>query len=339
MITYDIIYLTNLPSFYKINLFNRVAKRKRIFIVFFNDKSPDRNDDFYKGDRHFDWISLDGKFLIIKIITILKLLKRIEYNSLIISGWDNILCWFSAFTSPKIKNAIVVESSVFESKTNGLKGVMKRIFLGRIFKSYVPGKSQEELLINLDFKGNIVTTKGVGIINLVKQPIYLPKVQVKNFIYVGRLSPEKNLEYLLNIFNRLPDYTLNIIGYGPLEARLKKIASKNIKFHGAIDNSVLTTYLNNNDALILPSLSEPWGLVVEEALNNGLPVIVSEKVGCASEILIQDFNGIIFSLTEPNGLQKAILKMCDIIYFNDMRINISQLDFEKTAEFQISCYL
>jgi glycosyltransferase involved in cell wall biosynthesis len=102
---------------------------------------------------------------------------------------------------------------------------------------------------------------------------------------------------------------------------------------------LLTVYYSENDVLILPSLSEPWGLVVEEALNNGLPVIISEKVGCMSEIIVHDYNGIIFSLSEPDNLQKAILRMANVNYYNTLRMNISQMDFEKAAEQQVNTYL
>jgi len=336
---YDLIYITDIPAFYKINLFNRIAKSRKIFVIFLKDHHSDRNADFYTGGRNFDWILLNRKLLINKIIILIRLLRSSDYRSLIIGGWDNVLYWISAFISPRSKNAVVVESSIIESKTNGLLGILKRVFLSRISKSYTPGKAHKKLMQKLHFKGTIIITKGVGISNFSKQPAYNAKEQVKNFIFVGRLSREKNLEYLVNTFNKFPDYILNIIGYGPLESKLKKIALKNIKFHGAIENSLLTNYYLENDALILPSLSETWGLVVEEALNNGLPVIISENVGCLYDIIIPDYNCRVFSLSESNSLQKAILRMTDINYYNNLRRNISKMDFEEAAELQVRSYL
>jgi glycosyltransferase involved in cell wall biosynthesis len=339
MTDYDIIYLTNIPAFYKINLFNRIVENRKIFVVFIEDNSRDRNDDFVKGDRNFDYVTLDGKNIMSQILIIKKLLRRLNYQVLIIDGWDYVLYWFSAFMSPKKKNAVVVESSIFDSQTSGLKGLFKKIYLSRISKSYASGTSQKQLLHALRFKGSIVITRGVGIFNFNKQPTYCPKEEIKNFIFVGRLSSEKNLEFLIQTFNKLPEYNLNIVGYGPLESKLKKIAFPNVKFHGAIDNTLLQSFYNENDALILPSISEVWGLVVEEALNNGLPVIVSDKVGCAGEILIPEYNGIIFSLSEDQSLKEAIIKMADVEYHNKLRSNISQMDYERTAEYQVACYL
>ncbi|MBN1186668.1 MAG: glycosyltransferase family 4 protein [Bacteroidales bacterium] len=339
MKSYNIIYLTDIPSFYKVNLLNKIAEKRNLLVIFLHDISPNRNNDFYNGDRKFDWISFAEESVPCQIIKLSKLLRKTEYNSLIICGWRYSIFWFSAFISPKWKNSVVVESSINESKTEGLKGNIKRIFLSRISKSYVPGKSQELLLKNLSFKGEIIITKGVGIFRIQEQPVYYSKNEVKNFIFVGRLSPEKNLEYLIRTFNDFPDLTLNIIGFGPLEMQLKKIAMRNTKFFGAVGNSSLPDYYRKNDALILPSISEVWGLVVEEALNNGLPVIISEKVGCGSEIIVPDYNGIIFSLSETRSLEEAILKMLDIRYYNSLRYNISRMDFNKVVQHQVDCYL
>lgn len=56
------------------------------------------------------------------------------------------------------------------------------------------------------------------------------------------------------------------------------------------------------------SKSEPWGLVIEEAMNNGLPVIVSNKVGCSIDLVAEDVNGIIFDLDDRNSLKNAVLE-------------------------------
>lgn len=335
---YDIIYITNLPAFYKINLFNRIARHKRLLVVFTHDQSVQRNTDFYKGDRKFDFNSIAKKSSIGKIKYILHLLRKTKYKHLIIGGWDQFIFLFSAFLSPKLRNGVVIESSILESTTKGFKGLIKRVFLTRVSKAYVSGKSQEDLCKSLRFKGNIIKTKGVGIFNIVPQPPYKDKSSVRNFIYVGRLSPEKNLPFLIEIFNQYPLLTLNIVGFGAQEKLLKSIANKNIKFYGEVANRDLYKIYQQNDVFILSSMSEPWGMVVEEALNNGLPVIVSDKVGCAGEI-INDKNGIVFTLSNPQSLIDAIQNIQNIVYYNSLRLNISQMNFEKIAEKQVDCYL
>jgi len=335
---YDTIFITNLPSFYKINLFNRIAIHKKILVVFTHDYNIQRNEDFYKGSREFTFVSIANKSKLSKIIFILDLLKHTPYHHLIIGGWDQLVAWIAAFKSPRNKNGVVVESSIMESKTNGFKGLLKKLFFSRISKAYVSGKSQADLAKALGFKGQLIVTKGVGIFNIRPQPQYKVASSVKYFIYVGRLAPEKNLQYLIETFNQLPELTLNIVGFGPHELFLKSIAKQSIVFHGAIPNTELYKLYQQNDVLVLPSVSEPWGMVVEEAFNSGLPVIVSNKVGCAEEI-VNDSNGIIFKLSEPDGLRNAIMKIQEIEYYNSLRLNVCKMDFDKIAEEQVKCYL
>lgn len=335
----NLLFITNLPSFYKINLYNALNKRTNLFVIFTGGGKEVRNDDFFKGVKTFDYVFLPQKPLLKKLWYLYKTISQVGYNELILGGWDSIFLWTIVLCFSKRKNAVVVESSYLESKTNGIKGMIKKIFMKRISKVYASGKAQKDLVKKLGFKGTIVITKGVGLFNIVPQPPYIFKNKVENFLYVGRLSEEKNLKYLVNTFNGLPNLNLNIIGFGPMESVLRPIANRNIVFYGAINNSDLFRYYQENDVFILPSTSEPWGLVVEEALNNGLPVIVSDRVGCADEIIINDKNGIIFQLSQKDSLKNAILKITDISYYNELRKNISIMDFEKNAKTQVECYL
>ena len=335
---YDLIFVTNLPSFYKINLYNRINEKRRVFIIFTGDTAEVRNKDFFSGDYQFEFVHFSKETAWEKARKAHKIVKSLEYMELVIGGWDSITLWYLAFMCPRVKNSVVIESSYLESTTKSIRGMLKRIFLKRIKKAYVPGKSNAKLLQQLGFKNDIIMTKGVGIFNIVQQPEFSKRDRVKNFLYVGRLSPEKNLFALIEAFNDLPNLTLNIVGFGPLEDKIKTYISKNINYLGAVNNKQLPEIYKNNDVFILPSLSEVWGLVIEEALNNGLPVIASNYVGCGEEI-INDHNGIIFSLEVENDLKNSIIRMTDIDYYNRMRKNISEYNFYEIAEEQVNSYL
>lgn len=337
MINIDSVYITNLPAFYKINLFNRIAKKKRIAVIFTGDDPQGRNADFFLGNCEFHTLFLTNKGVLSQIRMVNSFFKKNKCGEIVLGGWDSLIYWFVCVFVSGYKS-LIVESSWKESSTTGIKSYLKKIFLSRISKAYVPGKSNRILLEKLHFKGIIVETKGVGIFNIVTQPSLKIKNNVCNYLYVGRLSPEKNLGFLISIFNSLPHYTLNIVGFGPEESHLKSIANSNIHFLGAIDNAKLPEIYQANDVFILPSMSEPWGLVVEEALNNGLPVIVSNKVGCAEEI-VNESNGLIFSLDDKDSLRSAIDRMSDISFYNNLKYNISKCNFEVIADNQVRCYL
>ena len=132
------------------------------------------------------------------------------------------------------------------------------------------------------------------------------------FLFVGKLIPKKRpllvLE-ALQILRSEQHITLWIIGDGPLDSEINSMISKNnlnVKRFGFINQSQLPKYYAAADCLILPSDGdETWGLVVNEAQACGLPAIVSNEVGCASELIIEGKTGWI--LHEPNANHLAYL--------------------------------
>ena len=331
------IIVTNIPAFYKIRLYNEVNKKIHLTVIFTDAIEASRNKDFVDGTIEFDYKILRGS-IIKKIRTALSVVQSIDYDELILGGWDHPVLWALAFRFPKCKNAFFIESSYFESRINGIKGFIKSLYVKRLSKIYASGKSQRKITDNLGFKGETVITKGVGVFNFIPQPDYKPKTEVKNYFYVGRFVEVKNLKFLISVFNELPQYNLYLAGFGEQEQELRRLAKENVHFLGAIDNKKLSTLYQQMDVFVLPSKSEPWGLVVEEALNNGIPVIVSDRVGCAEEI-INNSNGLIFHYNDKKEFVAAINKMAEIDLYNRLRKNISKLNFEEIEQAQIACYI
>lgn len=333
------VFLTNVPAFYKIRLYNRIAEQAKILVIFLRETNPGRNKDFYAEPRNFEWITLSAGTRRQQARDCVKLLKTIEYKELVIGGWDELAFWATAFFSPKEKNAVAVESSYLESTTTGPKAWLKRLYLSRISKAYCSGASNIKLVEMLGFRGNVVKTGGVGLYRRVPQPPFEARECVKNFLYVGRLSPEKNLEFLIRAFAKLPELTLNVVGFGPQETFLKSIAGTNVVFHGAVENSKLPAYYRENDVFVLPSKSEPWGMVVEEALNNGVPVLVSDRVGCAEEIVRECKTGSIFDAFSESDFLAAAHRISEPGFYNTLRKNIAERSPDATELAQIFCYL
>ena len=333
------IFITNVPSFYKINLFNKINEREKILVLFTSRTEEGRNADFYKGVMQFDYLFFREKGLLkyIRLVSIIRKYKK-ECREVILDGWDTKENWFIAFISSKRQNGLIVESSYYESIITGIKGRAKKVFLSRIATTYPCGIAQKELLLRLKYKGVIKTTGSVGVMARSPQPIYSERNSVSRFLYVGRLVEVKNIELLINVFNELPDLHLDIIGFGILENYLKSIAKSNISFIGAVDNSDLGQYYQKSDVFILPSKSETWGLVVEEALNNGCPVIVSDRVGCKDDLVTEE-TGLVFKSGDKEDLKNVITQITDIAFYNKLRLGVSKLDFEKREQEQIEVFL
>ncbi|MED7789178.1 glycosyltransferase [Francisella sp. 19X1-34] len=294
---YDYVIVTHIPAFYKVNLYNQLAKKLNIFVIFLAANTNEkRADDFVAlNDVSFEYKilfpgNLQERNFSANIRLLRSILKSFQYKKILVSGWDLREFWYVIFTNSKSKNCLALESTINESKVTGPQAIIKKIFLSRVSKVFASGDLHRELLVKLGYRGNVKITKGVGIIN---KPIFNREAREyhKKFLYIGRLSEVKNLERLVQVFNSIEDYSLTIIGEGEQKDYLHKIAtSNNIIFKSAIENKKLKEEFLNHDIFILPSLVEPWGLVVEEAFYFGLPVIISQNCG-ARDIVKNDING------------------------------------------------
>jgi len=346
MSEYKIIFLANIPSFYRDNLFNEISKKINILVIYMANKdSSNRTEDFYSKDKNFDFVFLhegeyDNRPKIKSLVKLFQLFSKLKYEKLCLTQWNSVESWFLMLVSPKKRNCLVMESSEFESKLTGIKKIIKQIFLKKITFGLPSGKYQENLLRRLGFKGECFKTKGVGIFNKedIKRTANSKKENVKNFIFVGRLSSEKNIDQLIRVFKDKIDLNLTVVGQGKLEKKLKKQATSNIKFLGYINNKELKEIYLNNDVLILPSLREPWGLVVEEALYFGLPVILSNRVG-SNELIEDGKHGYIYNVNSDKELKEKINLITKSKIYNKMKKNVINIDFEKRDKDQVNTYL
>lgn len=308
-------------------------------MVLFTGVSPEeRNADFFKGERLFENVVLQ-QGVVAQFRQTMRILKNIDYDRLIVGGWEGPIATIAPFMSPKSKNAVITESSYHESTTGGLKGLIKKLIVRRYSKSYVPGRANAELMSRLGFNGEMIETRGVGVFNYQPQAPFKPYSGENKLLYVGRLSPEKNLKRLIEVVNAHPDWRLTVVGFGPQEEELKSLAGSNIVFTGAIKNEELPAVYRSHDAFVLPSVSETWGLVVEEALNNGLPVAISERCGCAETWVSDGKYGLTFRPESIESVEAALKKVLTPEINNKMRKYISVLDFSVIESAQVACYL
>jgi 1,2-diacylglycerol 3-alpha-glucosyltransferase len=136
------------------------------------------------------------------------------------------------------------------------------------------------------------------------------------FLYVGRLAPEKNLQVLIQAFAAYVaaggTWSLVLVGDGPerqlLEEQCRRLGIKDkVRFAGLKTTKETIRYYAFAGCFLLPSSREPWGLVVNEAMAAGLPVIVSDRCGCAEDLVESGGNGYLFDPGNPDELTKRML--------------------------------
>ncbi|MGA6828438.1 glycosyltransferase [Nitrospira sp. NS4] len=132
------------------------------------------------------------------------------------------------------------------------------------------------------------------------------------FLFVGRFAPEKNLPRLLEAYagyraaagHRGRAWGLVLVGSGPQEPMLREQARNlpDVVFSGFQQGDTVSAYYGLASCLVLPSVSETWGLVVNEAMAAGLPVLVSHRCGCVPELVRPGVNGYVCDPLDTGGM-------------------------------------
>lgn len=130
-------------------------------------------------------------------------------------------------------------------------------------------------------------------------------------MFSGKLIPRKApllLAEAICFFPEREKLALVILGDGSQKAelitKLKPVLGKRLIMPGFVNQSLIGQYFAAADVFVLPSEYETWGLVVNEAMQFSLPVIVSDKVGCHRDLVKDGKTGFVF----PSGNAKALLK-------------------------------
>jgi glycosyltransferase involved in cell wall biosynthesis len=152
-------------------------------------------------------------------------------------------------------------------------------------------------------------------------------------LFAGKLEPRKNPFYLKEIWNYIsfPNIKLLIVGNGPLENELKSVCKNDdrIQFLDFQNQTQMPKLYKSCNALILPSVSETWGLAMNEAMASGIPVLASENCGGAID-LIQHDCGFIFPLNDAKLVANIIEK-----WYKDKElfVNLKNKAQERIKEF------
>jgi glycosyltransferase involved in cell wall biosynthesis len=142
------------------------------------------------------------------------------------------------------------------------------------------------------------------------------------FLASSRFVPEKNLSTLLDAFAvyrrraGAAAWSLVLCGDGPLRDALREQAARlgiadAVVFPGFVQYPDLPAYYGLASAFVHASAVEPWGLVVNEAMAAGLPVLVSRRCGCARELVQEGENGYAFDPADPAGLAGLMAQLGD----------------------------
>lgn len=296
----------NIPIHYKHLLFSELARRGLEFEVLFlasgssnRIEVPDLSSAPYRSRVGFEgtyeaspgWRTASFVW---------RSLNQIRPRCVIISGWADAGAWTAKLWCflHRCASILWAESNQCDRARVWWKELAKTIFVRGFDGAQVCGTTNAEYLAALGFDSRRICVKcspaDTGLFGLAEQRE--PQLNSRKVIlFVGRLIPKKNIEFVLEAVRLLSlearqALRFRFVGYGPLETSLRLKAESlglndTVEFDGPRIHSQLAETYHSADVLLLPSTSEPWGLTVIEAMLCGLPVILSERCGCARDLV------------------------------------------------------
>lgn len=316
--TRRIVIVTELIAPYRIPVFNLLGQMDKIdlHVIFLSKTDPKiREWMVYEREIQFHYQVLRSGRLRGRNHSVLinagmrKALRQALPDAIVCGGYNYPASWQSLLWARRhrVPFFLWIESNENDSRSNRrLTHFLKKRFLARCDGFIVPGQASLKYLKNFGISPQKIFTAPNAIdIDLfgraadqcrqnrasARQRLNLPQ---RFFLFVGRIVEEKGVFDLLEAYRSLnPKLRIEVglvyVGDGPdrveLARRAKDVASCAIRFPGFIQRDELPAYYALADALVFPTHSDPWGLVVNEAMASGLPIICSDVAGCAADLV------------------------------------------------------
>jgi glycosyltransferase involved in cell wall biosynthesis len=313
------------PASYTLDLIDNVYDLMSIDYCFLNSHS-----EAYSNSKVEKNIFVDKMRIIDRIKHLLYV--RGKYDIIIFNSYNTLSFFFillvNIFSFKKKHIAIESDTQLLIPK-NYFKRLLKYFYLSFVFKNnHVFGLSggnysHKDLFKHYGMKEERISLMPMMVDN---SKFYAEKKKFPfpfTFLFVGRLVSPKNVENLIqqfNIFFSDKIAVLKIVGDGEQrEYLMDKYSSEKVIFMGKKFNEELITDYHSASCFVCPSLFEPWGLVVNEALSAGLPVIARKEVGACSDLIdgkktgfiaedMQDFGQMMLTLFNDSELLKNYSK-------------------------------
>jgi glycosyltransferase involved in cell wall biosynthesis len=245
---------------------------------------------------------------------------------------DVVMAGAIAFTSgaaavdwaKRNRKAVVIfdDSKKEDVKRNRLVDAIKRVIYASVDAVFCPAEDWQATYRYWGFRKAAVFC-GVDVVDNAfwrkDIPGELPGLPGKYFLTAGRQVKRKNFRTVIDAFVEIkknPEYSnlaLILAGDGEertsLEDAVPETDRPSVYFYPFQSQSSLRTLYRQAQAFILPSTSEQWGLVVNEAMASGSPVIVSRPCGCVKSLVAEGENGLVFSPENTSELAACMEKI------------------------------
>jgi glycosyltransferase involved in cell wall biosynthesis len=315
--------LTEIPAPFRIPLFNALARDESVDFraLFLGERDPKRPYPIYADEFAFSWrvfhhldVVIRGRWLALDVGVLGELMRR-RPEVIVLGGWNQPAFWQAALFARATRIPIVlwVESTTRDARPGSpILERAKRALIRQANAFLVPGRASAEYIAQF----GVASDRIVVAPNAVDASIFGPREDRGNvrrelgltrttFLCAARLDPEKGIDLLLDAAAGL-DADVVVAGQGTDERELRAAAPPNVRFIGRVERDELARWYAAVDAFVLPSRSEQWGMVLNEAALAGLPLVVSDAAGGAYDLVDDGVNGFRFPAGDSGALRAAL---------------------------------
>lgn len=328
-----VLFITNIPSPYRVDFFNELGKECELTVLF-EKRASDERDDLWKDYQfnNFDGIFMKGISVGAATSVCFSVKKYLDKNK-----YDVIIC--SDFTSPTGIIAInymkrhnipyyLECDGGFAKSGRGLKERIKNYTISGARGYFSTGKDCDEYYLAYGAKKyKIIRFPFTSVYqkDILSEPI--PSTEKKELkkqlgitdaptvITVGQFIHRKGFDILLKAAGVLDrSIQFYFIGGEPTEEYLQikgDLKLDNAHFIGFQSHDTVLKYFQAADIFVLPTREDIWGLVINEAVSNGLPVISTDRCSAALELVKNELNGFIVPVEDVKLLANRIKRLAE----------------------------
>jgi 1,2-diacylglycerol 3-alpha-glucosyltransferase len=358
-----LVILTEIISPYRIPVFNALARREGInlHVIFLAETDPtQRHWLVYKDEIQFSheilpsWRHRLRGYNILLNWGVRLALRRASPEVILCGGYNYVASWECLWWARRHRVPFMVW---VESTGKDLRGgyppieFLKTKFMHSCRAFVVSGKASFEYVRSLGAGKKVIFTAPDAVDNdffskwseVVRRDAVnhcqIPCPPERYFLFVGRLVREKGVFDLLQAYGTLaPELRSKIgvvfVGEGPARPELERCAAAisqgSVDFAGFVQREQLASYYALADVFIFPTHTDPWGLVVNEAMASGLPIIISNAAGCVDDLVEDHWNGLV---VPPGSTDQLASAMCELASQAELRSLMGQRSRERIQRY------
>ncbi len=347
-----VLIIDNYIAPYRVDLYNLIAESVDLTVCYGAQQDTTRDQRYTNENINFKTIfrkhikigsRADFSFEIPKII------NKGMYDCVLVGGYDSpsFMYAISYMRRKKIPFMLNVDGSFINYNQNFFLKKLKSYFIKSANMIITSGESSAKAL---EFYGaNLENIEYYPFAFSFPEELVLPsssdKIAIKSkleinediaILFVGRAMECKKIDVLLRAYASLKgDIALYFVGTtltNEYSEIIKELGLENVKFIDFKTGKDLTDYFQACDFFVLPTDGEVWGLVVNEAMINSLPVITTTRCNAGLELIDNGINGL---LIEPNDVEMLSNAMIKLIDNQELRDQISYNSYNSMKDHNI----